>query len=418
MNDANLSAATRRITATLFASQSLASAAIIAAFTVSAIIIVDLSGTEASAGLPSTLTLAGAAFAAYPAGRMMQRFGRRIGLSLGFLFGLVGMGLGAVAVLLPSFVVFLFGLLFIGVARGFVDQSRYAAADAAPISERARAISLVVFAGTVGAIGGPLLVGPLGVLATQFGLPELIGPLLGGAILFGLGGLVILALLFPEPQKIAQALAAAETRTGTAAPEGTAHNIADVLRIPAGRTALVAMVIGQMVMVLIMSVTSLHMHQNGHELGNISLVIGAHTFGMFGFSMLTGWFADRLGRPATIAIGALILIVGAIVGPLSLQVFWLAVALFLVGLGWNLCYIAGSSLLADSLTAGERGRVQGASDLLVNLGAATGSLGSGVVLANFGYGALCLLGGLFALLPLLMAAGRMRADRTIPAVGD
>jgi MFS family permease len=169
-------------------------------------------------------------------------------------------------------------------------------------------------------------------------------------------------------------------------------------------------------MVLVMSVTSVHMDLNGHSLDAISLVIGAHTLGMFGLSMVTGSIADRFGRPQTIVVGALLLIVGSLIAPLSLQTVWLALGLFLVGVGWNLCYIAGSSLLADSITPSERGRVQGASDLLVNLGSAAGSLSSGVILAATGYTVLCILAALFSLVPLAVALTRMQAVRRVEAM--
>jgi MFS family permease len=408
--------AARRITGTLFVTQSMASAALIAQVTIGAIASAQLGGSIALAGLPTTVVLIGAAMAAYPAGRFMQRFGRRPGLALGFLFGMIGMLLDAVALIIGSFALFIVGLILIGFARGVTDQSRYAAADAVTITKRARAISVVVFAGTVGAIGGPLLVGPLGRVAVGLNLPELAGPLLGSAALFLLGGALIVLFLRPDPRTIALSMARdAEAAHPTVAPEA-ARSVAAVLRQPAAVTALIAMVLGQAVMVLVMSVTSVHMDLNGHSLDAISLVIGAHTLGMFGLSMVTGSIADRFGRPQTIVVGALLLIVGSLIAPLSLQTVWLALGLFLVGVGWNLCYIAGSSLLADSIMPSERGRVQGASDLLVNLGSAAGSLSSGVILAATGYTVLCILAALFSLVPLAVALTRMQAVRRVEAM--
>jgi MFS family permease len=414
------SAVTRRLTAVLFVSQSLASAAFIAVITVYAIVGAELSGRQELAGLPSTLMLAGAAVAAYPAGRFMQRRGRRPGLTLGFLLGLAGMLLTGAAVVLHGLWMFIAGLTLLGLARGVTDQSRYAAADAAPLEQRARAISTVVFAGTVGAVGGPALVGPLGQLALRLGLPELAGPMLGGAALFALGAALLFAMLRPDPRTVALGLAAdLAAETGRAAETGPGRGVTEVLRGPLPRLALTAMLVGQATMSLVMSVTSLHMHNHAHPLGDISLVIAAHTLGMFGLSMFTGTLADRLGRPATIIIGGLLTVAGALIAPLSLLTPWLALALFLVGLGWNLCYIAGSSLLADSITAGERGRVQGVSDLLVNLASAAAGLASGLILAWAGYGPLCLLAAALCLLPMVMALPRLREARAArPAQGD
>lgn len=410
-------AATRRIIAALFVTQSLASAAVIANIAVNAIAGAQLSGNDALAGLPATLMLAGAALSAYPAGRAMQRFGRRPGLIAGMLLGLAGMLVDGIAVLSHSFLLFLGGLFIVGMARGIIDQSRYAAADAVQPDRRAGAISTVVFAGTIGAVGGPLLVGPLGQFAVASGLPELTGPMFGGALLFALAALILFLLLRPDPRVLALRVAA-QTAASATTPALPARSLRAILRLPLVRAGLVSMVLGQVVMVLVMSVTSLHMSHHSHGLDSISLVIGAHTFGMFGLSMFTGRIADRLGRPLTIILGALMLIVGALIAPASLLTPWLALGLFLVGLGWNFCYIAGSSLLADAITPAERGAVQGASDLLVNLGSAFGSLSSGFILAGFGYLILCLIGAMLSLAPLSAAMWWGQPARQTAAAAD
>lgn len=397
--------AARRITWTLFVTQSLASAALIANAVVNPIIGAQLSGLDALAGLPGTLLLIGAASAAQPAGRLMDRLGRRPGLALGFLCGMAGMLLGGVAVVARSFPLFLIGLLLIGSARGAIDQSRYAAADATPPSRRARAISMVVFAGTIGAIGGPALVPPVGDLFERLGIDPLAGPMFSGAMIFALAGGLIVMFLRPDPRDLGRTIAAALPNTLPAV--GPTRSLREILRLPAARHALAAMVIGQAVMVLIMAVTSLHMYNHQHGRDDVSLVIMAHTLGMYGLSVLTGRLADRIGRAATIASGAALLIGGSLLAPVSLLTVWLALALFMVGLGWNVCYIAGSSLLSDILAPAERGHVQGANELAVNLASATSSLSSGFILATLGYGMLGAIGAAlaFALLALLVWHG-------------
>lgn len=405
----------RRITITLFASQSIASAALIANATVNPIIGAELSGNDALAGVPAALLLLGAATAAYPAGRLMDQVGRRWGLALGFLIGCIGMIIGGIAVLTSSFLLFLLGLLLIGGARGAVDQSRYAAADAQVPERRARAISMVVFAGTIGAILGPALVTPSGNLLSALAAAPLAGPMWMGAMLFLFAGMLIITLLRPDPRDIARALA--DAQPDQQALQGPARPLAEVMRLPAAQLALAAMVIGQVVMVLIMSVTSLHMHHHQHGFEDVSLVIMAHTLGMYGFSMVNGSLTDRIGRKATIGAGAVLLIAGSLMAPLSLQTVWLALALFLVGLGWNLCYIAGSSLLSDLLTPVERARIQGANELAINLASATSSLSSGIILALLSYSALGLSGAVLACVPLglLVWHSYAAAHRPVPA---
>jgi MFS family permease len=392
-------AVVQRITTTLFLAQSLTSAALIAGGTINPIVGAQLSGQPQLAGLPGTLVILGAAGIAYPAGRLMDRIGRRAGLALGMSLGLAGSLVAALAAVATSFAGFLLGLLLIGFARGVSELGRFAAAEIRPPAERARAISSVVFGGTVGAIAGPALVAPMGRVAASQGLDPLVGPMVASAALFGLAALLITLLLRPDPLALGRRLAAQSQRQEAV---GEARPLGAILRLPQAQLAVGAMVVGQLVMVLLMSIISLHMTNHDHGLGDVSLVIMAHTMGMYGVSVLTGPLADRLGRPAMIGFGALTLVAGSLLAPLSLATPLIALALFLIGLGWNMCYIAGSSLLADTLRSAERGGAQGASDLTVGLVSASSGLGSGFLLAIVGFGALSIIGATLALIPLAL----------------
>lgn len=401
----------QRIASILFITQSLGSAALISNATVNPIIGAKLGGSDIMAGVPGTLLLIGAASAAYPAGILMQRLGRRPGLALGFMLGSIGMCIGGYAIVVQSFLFFLLGLLLIGGARGAVDQSRYAAADANLPEARARAISTVVFAGTVGAVGGPLLVAPLGNLVKDtFGFEVLAGPMIGGAVLFLLSGILITTLLRPDPRDIGRIITDALKRDDDP-PPAAVRSLGEIARQPGIQLAALSMLVGQAVMVLVMTVTSLHMKHHNHTLADISLVIMAHTLGMYGLSFVTGTIADRFGRPAVVSIGAIILMLGCVVAPLSTDVLPLAIGLFLVGLGWNMCYIGGSSLLADNLAPSERGRYQGGIELTVNLSSAASSLSSGFIIAGLGFPMLCVIAGIVTCAPLVMTSiQRIRAQ--------
>jgi MFS family permease len=397
---------------TLFAAQALASAAFVANNTVNPILGKELSGEPRLSGLPLTLILIGAAYSAFIAGRVVPSLGWRRGLSIGFVAGTVGMAISSAAIAVHSFALFLGGLALVGAARGFLDLSRYAAADANPPANRARAISGVVWAGTVGAIAGPALVEPLGNVVAGLGIDPLAGPQVGGVALFIISGLLIWSSLRPDPSELArQFTPAAPTPTPEATPRpatsaAPGRTVMEVLRQPLVQVAIAAMVIGQAVMVLVMSQTSLHMYNHQHTLGEASFVVMVHVLGMYGLSPLTGLIADRIGRLRTIMLGGGLLIAGAALAPISLDILPITVALFLIGYGWNLCYIGGSSLLSECVAAEERGKVQGTSDLIVNLTSATSSLTSGVILAALGYGALCLIGGGLAVVPILLSGWR------------
>jgi MFS family permease len=190
-------------------------------------------------------------------------------------------------------------------------------------------------------------------------------------------------------------------------PHGAARPLREIFLQPAVIVAMAAMVLGQVVMVAVMVITSLHMRGHQHNLGDISTVISAHTLGMYAFSILSGRLADHWGRERTILAGALGLGLACLAATLSPDVLPLAVALFLLGLGWNFCFVGGSTLLADQLSPAERARTQGFNDLFVGLASALGSLGSGFIFAGLGYTLVALIGAGLSLIPLALAAGRL-----------
>jgi MFS family permease len=391
----------RRITATLFLAQSLGSAALITAATVTSIVAADLGGTAAWAGIPTAALQVAAALSAFGWGYLMDWLGRRGGLGLGMVLGVGGSLLAGGAVVWRSFPLFLAGMAVTGASRAALQLGRFAAAEVHPPDGRGRAISNVVLGGTVGAIFGPLLVAPSGAWTQAAGLPELVGPYAVGLLLFVAAGLAIGFWLRPDPRDLGRALAQVFPDAG---PAGAARPLGEILRQPAVVTAMVAMAVGQMVMIMLMVITSLHMSDHQHNLGAISVVVSSHTLGMYAFSLVSGRLADRWGRGPVILIGAATLLLACLLAPLSPRLVPLAVALFLLGLGWNFCYVGGSSLLADQLAPAERARVQGFNDLVIGMASAAGSLGSGVVFAALGFGAMGLVGAAASLLPLALTA--------------
>lgn len=392
----------QKITAALLVTQSLFSASVIMVFTISSIIAVELAGGNNQwSGVPSTLTLIGAAGVAYPVGRLMDRVGRRPGLSLGYLFGVAGVLVAAWAVIGRSLGLFLAGIFLVGLAKGVSDLGRYAAAEANTLSRRARAISLVVLGGTAGSIFGPALIKWSSGLSERAGLPAFSGPWFAAAGFIGLALVVTQVFLRPDPQQVARQLAAFEPDDNPLRRAGRSFQEVLVSDHRA-KLAVSAMVFGQLTMVLVMTVTPVHMHDHQHEIAAISWVIMAHTLGMFGLSFFVGWLVDRFGRARMIMAGALILIVSCVLAPLTSQVFGLALALFLLGLGWNCCFVAGSTLLSDVLRSHEKGRIQGVTDASVNVASGVGSLGGGLIFAAIGFTAMNWIGLVVALVPLLL----------------
>ena len=389
----------RKITVVLFLSQSLSSAGFIAAFTVNALVAVDLTGQTAMAGVPGALYVLGQACGAMVWGFSMEWIGRRWGLFLGQFIGVIGSVIAIVAVVDRSFLFFLIGLVLAGIARSAIDLGRFAAAEVHLPAMRGRAISNVVLGSTVGAILGPLLVGPTGRLAIEAGFPELAGPYGLGFTVLILAAILIFTGLRPDHRDIGRELA--RIYPESVSLHGT-RSLVEIVRQSGVIVAMVTMVFAQMVMMVPMSITSVHMMACGHPLTAVSLVISAHTLGMYAFSILSGRMTDRWGRGPVIILGSIVMILSCLMAAPSVSLLPLAVALFLLGLGWNFAYVAGSTLLTDQLSANERAKTQGFNDLLLNLASAASQVGSGVIYAIGGFGLMGLAAAIMAAVPLIL----------------
>ena len=171
----------------------------------------------------------------------------------------------------------------------------------------------------------------------------------------------------------------------------------------------------QLVMTLIMTMTPYHLHAGGHGLETVGLVISAHTFGMFAFSPLSGRLTDRFGANAMVLAGFSVLAASGLISALPIAGVTLAIPMFLLGVGWNLGFVAGSSLLASEAPLGDRARLQGASDALVWATAAAASFSSGYVVATASFAFLAIIGTGVAMLLGVVVALDSRTSRPIPA---
>ena len=327
----NLESIARKITAILFAQQSLASAGFIAAATLNSIVGKELSNNPSWAGVPTAVYLLAGAFSAYLWGYVYDAIGRRKGLTTGLSAGVAGSSLTFYAIAIHSFPLFLGGMVLMGIANSAVQLGRFAAAEVNKPEHRGRAISNVVIGGTVGSVIGPFVAGPAGTLVRSWGVDELAGAYMVAAILFAFGAIVVFTGLRPDPREIGAQVA--EKYPETLIKHKHVRGLREIFSQPAALVALVSMVLGQMVMVLVMVITSLHMRGHNHDLSDISAVIASHTFGMYAFSIISGRLADKWGRGTVILIGSATLVISCIAATISPDVLPLGVALFLLGLG-------------------------------------------------------------------------------------
>ena len=398
-----------RTVRTLLASVALGSTGHIAAVTVATVVAADLTATNTLSGVPAAAVVLGAAAGSTLLSRFMAIRGRRIGLTLGYCISVVGAVIAASGVISRSFPLFLAGTVLIGFGNSANQLSRYAAADLYEPSRRATALSLVVWGATVGAVLGPNLVAPAGNLAVAVGLPALSGAYLIPILFVAPAALLTFVRLRPDPYDLADT---SDTSRGELAPGST--SLGWLMRRPHVPVAMVALVAGQVVMVLVMTMTPLHMSQHGHGLAAIGVVISAHVFGMFALSPVSGRLTDRFGSQPVIFAGLAILAGSATMSALAPPEggTLLLIALFLLGFGWSLGYVAGSALLTTGLSLPERTRLQGLTDALIWSSAAGASLASGVVVATAGYTTLGLLGAALVIAPAWLVYHRRREIRT------
>ncbi|HET6754888.1 MAG TPA: MFS transporter [Jiangellaceae bacterium] len=394
----------RRTVTTLITSQVVGGLGVSGGIAVGALLATEVLSSEDLAGFAQSAQVLGAALLALPAARLSVAFGRRVGLGFAYSLGVIGGVLAVVAGQIESFPLLLVGTALFGGGTAAGLQARFAATDLAPAAKRARTLSVVVWATTIGAVVGPNLVGPAGALAREIGLEPLTGPFLLGAVFLVLASLVVTFGLRPDPLVVARSL---RTVPEPVRRHGVIrHGLAAVSQSPRAKLGLAAIVIAHTVMVSVMVMTPIHM-QHGHaSLELIGLVISVHVAGMFAFSPVMGWLTDRIGRVPVIAGGGVTLLVAVTLAGTAQEGHSaeLTAGLFLLGLGWSACLVAGSTLVTEGVPGADRPAAQGASDLLMGLSAAAGGAVAGLVVGTLGYGVLNAMASVLALALLAATA--------------
>lgn len=400
----DLAAVQRHTVRTLVVSQAVGAVGVTIGVATASLLARDISGSETMAGLAQTFQVLGTAVAAYALARVMRRRGRRVGLVAGYLIGSTGAVLAVVAGVVDSMLVLLVGAVLLGATTAVNNGSRYAATDLATEEHRARALSVVVWATTIGAVAGPNLTGVGASVARSLGVPELTGGFAIGAVVLVLAAGWVWLRLRPDPLLLAQQRAGVVPDAGPE-PGGRSWRrfVAVVRDVPAVGAAVVGMAAAHAAMVTVMIMTPLHMEHGGAHLEVIGFVISVHVLGMFAFSPAVGWAADRFGRSAVLVAGGVLLLVSLTLCAVSPQgSSWeIFAGLFLLGLGWSCATVASSTVVADRTPVGARTDVQGTSDMAMSLTAAGGGALAGVVVGSWGYSALAVLAEALALVVVL-----------------
>ncbi|GAA1808479.1 MFS transporter [Agromyces neolithicus] len=424
----------------LIVNQLLAGIGVASGIAVAALLVDELTGVVALAGLAQSASVLGAALAAIPLARLAVRAGRHVSLATGYACACAGAAL-IIAAAASGWVVLVFvGLAAFGAGAAAGLQARFAATEVAAPGFEARYMSLVLWATTLGSVAGPLLSETGAQLGASLGLPPLVGPFLLSGTVFALSSVLVAALLRLPKAGVLASDAAPAAEADPADPEPAGREAPDDGALPAGRVApdeggrvsrpapvgawsalriavrepralfaVLAIVCSHTVMIGVMVMTPVHMTAHGLSLTLVGVVLSVHILGMYGASPIVGWLADRIGSARVISLGIGILLSATLIGILmpADDVLLIPLALGLLGLGWSCGLIGGSTLLNHSVDADIRVPLQGATDATMNLAAAASAALSGVVLGIGGFAGVNLV-AVLVLVPLVIAGLRAR----------
>ena len=375
----DLQALQRRTVRVLTAGQVFSGFGLGSTLSIGSLLALQLSGTTAWAGAAATFSTLGAAAWAIPLARRAYARGRRVALATGAAIAITGASLIITATALNFFPLLLVALFLLGAGSATGLQARFAATDLPANKSTARDLSIVVWATTVGAVVGPNLFGPGEVLGAWLGLPEMTGPFfitilsqITATCIFWFG-------LRPDPLLTAQKLGDAKA----AKPKLSIGTAIQTLREhPVAAYAVATIALSHMVMVSVMSMTPAHLEQHGATLAVVGFTISVHIGGMYAFSPIFGWLADKFGKIKTVLLGQTIYVAALLFAGIGMENEQsVLLGLFLLGLGWSASTVSASALLSSSLPAEQKTNVQGMSDSLMNLSGALGGAVAGSIMA-------------------------------------
>ena len=386
--DAALVRLRHRTLGLLTAGQVLSGFGIGAAASVGALAASDLAG-EAWSGVAAVMSTLGAAVVTLPLARLADQSGRRVSLTTAALVAAVGSVLCVAALSWSSAALLFGGLALLGAATAGSLQSRFAATDLASPGSRGRDLSLVVWSTTLGAVVGPNLAGPGSLLGTALGLPSLAGVFLFPVATQLLAAVTYLVGMRPDPLLESRRRASVAAAADPAAAALAADDPGDPLLV---KVAIATVALSHATMVALMAMTPVHLVHGGATLSVVGFTLSLHIAGMYALSPVFGVLVDRWGAFRTVVVGQLLLLAAAVVTAVAAEsTLAVVIGLVLLGLGWSASTVAGASLLTVAAPAARRIRVQGRSDLAMNLAGAFGGAVAGPVLAVLGYSGLAWL---------------------------
>jgi MFS family permease len=389
----------RRNTVLLAATMAVNSAVLQLVAAVSSLTFVLVTGVRGLVGLGPAIFLTASALTSMPAGRMMDRVGRKPVMSFGFVVGAAGCAVTALATRTDSTPAVIVGFAMIGAASAVSLLIRAAAGDMYPPARRARGISYVLFGSVFGAILGPTVFGPMfagkDVEAGSLTVPWLAA----GAI--SLVAFAIVQFVRPDPKKIAEMIGAHDDEAVAEPPAP----LREIVRRPGVVPAMLAALASFGVMVSVMNLTGyVVVEHHHHAQSSVFPIIGAHVFGMYALVLVVGALIDRVGRTPALEVGLVVMALSTIGLMWATTVFSTAVLLLGLGVGWNISFVAATAQMADRTSPAERGRLLGFNDQLAGFLAAGLALLGGYAIDAIGVAALAIGATVIVAAPIVLIA--------------
>jgi MFS family permease len=348
------------------------------------------------ATLPVSMAIVGVACTTWPAALLMKRIGRRRAFMLSAALAGLASLLVAWAIAHGDYLTFCASILLMGANLAFVQQYRFAAIEYVPAERASQAIAVVMLGTLLAALVAP----PLALLArNSVAGVEFTGSFVLVALLYA-GAVIVLSRL---PDSTPSAVTSSEP----------VRPLRDVVRQPAFFVAVLAGIAAYGVMSFIMTATPLSMHVvDGHSLVHTARVVQSHLLAMYLPSLASAWLIARVGIKPMMLLGVVLMGVCVAIsasGGHQLMHYWWG--LVMLGAGWNLLFIAGTTLLTTSYRASERFAVQGVNEFAVFGSQALASLLAGPAIHYLGWEKLNL-----ASVPLLLltAIGLVVLHRSEP----
>ncbi len=336
------------------------------------------------------LLLITASLSAFGFGGLVVKFGYRKLLGGACFFGVLSSVVGFSSSLNQSLPLLLGSFLLTGIAQGLLPMSRYIAAEVTESAKKYRAMGFVIFGAAIGSTIGPVGMNAAGSFSEKLGFSLYNGIWVLEGFLFLGAFLILLFGLKVNPKEVAEAVRIKEGRSlASSLQNKTRVNFPFQVWYVIG-----VMVFSQVAMVLVMSITPIHMQHGGHSMGAVTWTISAHMFGMFGLSYPIGWMSDKLGTRLTILSGVLVLLFACLITFVSHSMPVMLAGLFLLGLGWSACFVAGSRMLSEVAPEGMASRVQGFNEAIMLIVSGVTVFTSGFLFAELGFAFMCGLGAL------------------------